>query len=318
MANIAITSICNRSCSYCFAKTDISTKELPKYMSSDIFHRAVDLLLASGQKEIRIIGGEPFLHPQIHEFIDVVLKRQGTAMVFSNGLISEDNTTWLSSLSTQNLSFLANLSPLDSYSSSQKILLERFLELCGDKIALSFNIFRPGMDCNYLIDYIVKFNLKRTIRIGIAHPNPAYSNSFLLPKHYKEVGQSIKEFEDRAKSSEIELVYDCGFVPCMFPGLASSSAAPFPTANCSPILDILTDGSVICCFPLARIYKTDIYQYASLAEMHLYFSDVLSKFDSVGIFKACNLCSFSQNYSCKGGCISHKIRRFRVLQTAKP
>lgn len=286
-------------------------------MSLDIFHKAVELLLASGQKEIRIIGGEPFLHPQIHEFLDIVFKRQGCAMVFTNGIISEGDTNWLSSLSTQNLSFLANLSPLDSYSSSQKILLERFLELCGDKIALSLNIFRKGMDFNYLIDYIVRFNLKRTIRIGIAHANPDYSNSFLLPKHYKEVGQSIKEFEDMAKSYAIELVYDCGFVPCMFPGVSSSSATHFPTAHCSPILDILTDGSVICCFPLARAYKTDIYQYGSLAEVQNYFSEVLSKFDSVGIFKVCNVCAFSQNNTCKGGCISHKIRRFRVLQTTK-
>ncbi|MDD4308832.1 MAG: radical SAM protein, partial [Candidatus Cloacimonetes bacterium] len=68
MANIAITSVCNRNCCYCFTGDKSSDNaKLSQFIPSDVFEKAVNILAASNQNQIRLIGGEPTLHPQIRE-----------------------------------------------------------------------------------------------------------------------------------------------------------------------------------------------------------------------------------------------------------
>ena len=60
--NIIINNYCNLTCEYCFAK-DVM-EEQRQQMTLEQFQWALDFLDASNDGNIRIVGGEPTLHPQ--------------------------------------------------------------------------------------------------------------------------------------------------------------------------------------------------------------------------------------------------------------
>ena len=72
---IEITERCNLSCPTCFAG---SSPQHSKQMSLEEFTRQVDQLVAggkSGTDVIQLSGGEPTVHPQLLEMIDVLIDR---------------------------------------------------------------------------------------------------------------------------------------------------------------------------------------------------------------------------------------------------
>jgi uncharacterized radical SAM superfamily Fe-S cluster-containing enzyme len=72
---IEITERCNLSCPTCFAG---SSPQHSKMMSMETFTRQVDQLLAGGKSSadvIQLSGGEPTVHPQLTEMIDLLVDR---------------------------------------------------------------------------------------------------------------------------------------------------------------------------------------------------------------------------------------------------
>ena len=75
MANLEITRICNLQCNYCFAKDSLSETHQPgsqKLISLKSFENHLDFLDRSNIDQIRLIGGEPTMHPQFDEIIEGV------------------------------------------------------------------------------------------------------------------------------------------------------------------------------------------------------------------------------------------------------
>ncbi len=56
-------------------------------MSAVVFRRLLDLVRKSGGKEIRLLGGEPTLHPEFPALLESALARGLRLLVFSNGLM---------------------------------------------------------------------------------------------------------------------------------------------------------------------------------------------------------------------------------------
>ena len=90
MANLSITTVCNRTCRYCFARSAFNDRE-PNitHISLSTFQRALDFLERSGIDQARLLGGEPTLHPEFPALVQQVLERRLRLLVFSNGLMPE-------------------------------------------------------------------------------------------------------------------------------------------------------------------------------------------------------------------------------------
>jgi organic radical activating enzyme len=75
-----ITSKCNLKCEACFARklesSDISLKE---------YSRAVDKFIEKGGKQINLLGGEPLLHPDLREMIQINYHRNLKTTLYTNG-----------------------------------------------------------------------------------------------------------------------------------------------------------------------------------------------------------------------------------------
>ena len=91
MANISVTSVCNRQCKYCFAMETLDEKPSEdKFMAMDVFQRALDLVDRSGLEEVAgCSAASRRLHPQFPRMVEMAIERGLNLLVFSGGIIPE-------------------------------------------------------------------------------------------------------------------------------------------------------------------------------------------------------------------------------------
>lgn len=301
MANISLTTACNRDCVYCFAGAQ--RRSGVSQMSLGTFERALDFLQRSGIDEARLLGGEPTLHPEFPRFAEMALERGLRVRVFSNGLMPEPALRWIES---HDVAVLLNTNESGDVPPSLRRL--------GTRVTLGFNIYTPTFDPAFLLDLIREHGLAPSIRFGLAHPIASASNRFLHPVHYQAVGTRLARFHEEARAAGVELSFDCGFVPCMFPpGFldALGPAAADIGTRCSPILDVLPDGQVVSCYPLATLAREPLPDRETAADLRGRFSETFSGYRRLGVFRECAACEVRQRTRCNGGCLSASIQRLR-------
>jgi organic radical activating enzyme len=316
MANLSITNVCNKRCVYCFANDTLA--EFGKtFIDVNTYERALDYLERSGLKQARLLGGEPTLHPDFINFVEKALNRGLDIMLFTNGLISNKILDFLTSIPQRKLSILLNtIHPIEKNikgTEQQKVLMRRL----GPVIIAGVNIFSPEQELNYLLQYVVNYNLKKEIRLGISHSVLSQINIFLHPKVYQKIGYKIAIFKMEAVKAGVSLGFDCGFVPCMFPSeyfeLLSEELKKAGTC-CHPIIDMLTDGSFIACYPLNNLLKIKISDKLHAKDLIKDFEEALLPYKEVGIYPYCTNCPLF-NKRCNGGCMSYRIQRFTKSQS---
>jgi MoaA/NifB/PqqE/SkfB family radical SAM enzyme len=312
MANLSITNVCNKKCVYCFAN-DTKEEFGKTYMDIDTYDRALKYLERSGLKQARLLGGEPTLHPEFIAFVEKAINKNFNIMLFTNGLTSDKTIQYLRSLPKGRLSILLNtIHPSENniHGIEQQ---KKFMEILGKDIIVGVNLFNQALDMDYLIDYIMNYNLKKEIRIGISHSVLSQNNTFLHPKDYLKVGYQIVSFKKKIIPKNIKIGFDCGFVPCMIPqeyyDLMSEELKK--TGNqCHPIIDFLSDGSFISCYPLNNHLKIAINDEINARYLTNEFETSLQPYTKIGIFPYCSTCPLF-NIRCNGGCMSFRIQRFK-------
>lgn len=315
MANLSITSLCNRHCSYCFAR-DWRSAHSPDglHMTEETFLSALDFLQRSGMTQVRLLGGEPTLHPRIKEFLKEIQGRGLSAVVFSNGLMPESVLDYLETSKEDRISFMINAAVMEN--PAEDIQRQReVLKRLGGKAMLGINITTPAIDLSILLEWTIEFRLSPFIRLGLAHPCHGGENRYLHPSQYAAVGDRLRHFRKRARRQGVSLRYDCGFVPCLF-----SQSEPEELKEilgeaqfvCSPIPDILPDGSLIPCYPLGKGFGEErIPTEEGAAEVRARLSGQLQPFRGPGIYRECENCPFRQAGHCPGGCLAAALKRLR-------
>jgi len=321
MTNIAITSSCNRACDYCFAKAARSDEDAgTSFMSHATFARALDFVDRSGVTQIRLLGGEPTLHPEFVSFMKVALQRQKPICIFSNGIMPESALRFMEELPPDSISVVINLSAsFDEATLHERVVAT--LQRLGARAVLGVNISRPRFRLcppgiadgeDYMFTLIDQLSLDRQIRVGLAHPCANLENTHLRPNQYPAAGRAILEFAKRAVEKAVRLSLDCGFVPCMAPemlGIAFGAMATQLCGNCGPVLDIMPNGKVVPCFPLATVASMTLDDGHDAPELRAHFERELSSYRHLGIFKTCADCDYRRRSACSGGCASAAMKR---------
>jgi hypothetical protein len=322
MANLSITTECNRQCRYCFARAALADQvRNTQHMPLETFQRAVDFLERSGIDEVRILGGEPTLHPDFTVLVRYVLERNLRLLVFSNGLMPETALRCLEATPVERAMILVNVmrnSP-DPDGRDISILHEStpltpVFQRLGKHILLGVNIDTSRFQWEFLLELIATYHLIPAIRLGLAHPCVPATNHYLHPHQYAAVGRRISVLADRANAAGVRLEFDCGFVPCMFPTGARErfgNALDDVGRRCNPILDILPDGQVIACYPLARLQREPLPGEHDASWLRAQFEKKLKSFGIPGIFRECSVCVLRANGACLGGCLAAAMQRFR-------
>lgn len=308
MANISLTSLCNRACSYCFAAAWRRTGT--SCMSRETFSKILDFLAISGIGQARLLGGEPTLHPEFTHLADLALERGFRVLVFSNGHIGEAELRWIEAQSPARFAVLINAEDGDRV---QAETLRRF----GTRATLGFNIHSPRFDLAFLINAIHEHGLSPSIRLGLAHPSHGDGNRYLHPRYYADVGAQLARFARHARQFGIALSLDCGFVPCMFPSGALEQMGA-GVGECCAIPDILPDGQMTPCYPLSSLYRIRLTDGMDASQVRSAFAARFAGPRQIGVFSDCGACEVRLSGRCSGGCLAAALNRFQSPDSGEP
>ncbi len=315
MANISITSACNRDCGFCFAG-EAGRRASPDaaHMPLARFEAALDFLVRSGVPEARLLGGEPTLHPDFGRVIHLALSRGLGLVVFSGGLIPESALRALEATPAASVAVLLNVVPPPPGQTLHPVRQDDVCRRLGPRVTLGVTIDSPGIRLGPLLDVIERRDLRRTVRLGLGHPALAGANSYLRPRHYPEVGRRVAEFAAAARERGVGVEFDCGWVPCMFPDGTVAALGPGGGSlgnRCGPILDLLPDGRLISCYPLAALGAVPLEPDLDAPRARAIFAARQQADRAFRLTPDCDACSRRAGGECSGGCLAAALQRQR-------
>jgi MoaA/NifB/PqqE/SkfB family radical SAM enzyme len=318
MPNVLLTTVCNRTCPYCFAKERVAEGgEQGRHLSLDDLVVILDFLEKSGVKVFNVLGGEPTLHPRFTTLLSYILNRGFVPHIFTNAIVPPPVRGQLrdlvekNGLTTVNLRFVANVNEEHLRSSRETLLQEEFFGLLGALCGLSYNIYRTDQDFSFLLDLIARHGLLKQVRLGLAQPIPGAGNAHLHPRDYPAVFAQVLQFARECDRRDVALNFDCGFPLCHF---TDAELGELYRANvqlgfrCGPCIDIAPDLSVWYCFPLSIRHAVSLTDFTSLPELAEHLQDLWRRdLPSPGILEHCAACAHRIRNQCAGGCKAHLL-----------
>lgn len=320
MANLEISNICNLKCPYCFASTHMEAAQIthtPRFIDTKTLEERLDFLEHSGIEQVRLIGGEPTLHPHFAEIVQRIRRRAKLLIIFSHGIIPERSLATLLTMSSHECMVLVNTNSTrtnNGPSPSENARRYKVLKQLGARAMLGFNVYKTSFQLDHLLPIIEETGCQREIRLGLAQPMLAGENAYLHSKQYRTVARKIVEFAQHAASSGVHVEFDCGFVRCMFAPeeIALLKQTGTDVAfRCNPILDIDIVGMASHCFPLTGVIEAPIANQPTATAIRELLTTQVQAYRVAGIYPECSTCPFKQRGECTGGCLALTMRRFR-------
>jgi len=311
MPNILLTNSCNRQCPYCFALAQVKLGVCrADWEMSESELETVLSYLHFGRDAVSLLGGEPTLHSRFAEIVAQVTARRFPIKIFTNG-----TTARLRSISASachdDLSLILNLNEPSSYSRNAWNEIEENARHFGSRLSLSFNVYRPDFTWDHLRDVILRRNLSRKIRIGLAQPIHGLGNSYLKEEAVPVACARLVDMAVDLARDGISLGLDCGFRGCAFSnrqrGVLLECGAQ-PQFDCSPVLDIGPDLIVWRCFPFSATPGVRLLDFRSLQEVSDHFDRVWAKEAALGNTPDCTECRHFGR-GCRGGCLSRTVNQ---------
>lgn len=305
MANILLTTDCQRNCSYCFAKSD---RNRHMKITWEDFITATNFIATMEPKLVNLMGGEPTLHEDFPRMLEYLIVNDFIIQVFTNGMADEecldkiDKVLKRSTLRKDQLKFAVNVNREKERQKGETEKQESFFNRFYKLSFPSFTIHEIVYNFSFLVDLIHKFQLDPAIRLGLAMPIIDGQNKYLPINHYEEVAKGIVELANNSEG--ITIAFDCGFPLCMFnmsdiQTLSQNEENDFMFV-CGQPIDIYPDLTATNCYPLSRIWKTNINEHKNISELYNYFKDGFST--PTGIYgEKCLQCHFFRKV-CFGGC----------------
>ena len=321
MANVLLTSLCNRSCPYCFAETAMETATDSRFLTWENLIYIADFLESSEHRSVSLLGGEPTIHPKFVDFVLYLLERNFDVTVFTNGLLSAARLAQfrahLTDVSVDRLTLVCNLNdPAQTPTSDKEARrVDDFLSVMGPWTTAGFNIYRTDFSLDFLFDVINRYGLKRHLRLGLSQPIPGKQNAFIKPSEIRTVVRRLFSFREQFAASRVRPGLDCGFPICQF----SDEELGWLHRNgghalfgCGPAFDISPDMSVYYCFPLSEYRRKSLFEFDSVEQIDAHFRATRDpiKAEIPGIFRECDGCRYQQDGLCAGGGLCHAVHGF--------
>jgi len=320
MANILLTSVCNRSCPYCFAQREMASASTDNRMSWENLIYIADFLERSGERHVSLLGGEPTLHPEVVDFILYLVARNFVVTVFTNGILSparlQEFKTHFADAEVEQLSFVCNLNDpvLTPASPGETERINTFLSILGPWVTPGFNIYRTDFTLDFLFECINRYGLRRHLRLGITHPIPGKGNLFIRPLEMRQVCRRLYSYREKFDAFRVKPGLDCGFPICQFSDeeLGWLRRLGLSQFSCSAAIDITPDMNVYHCFPLSNYRRKSLFEFDSMAQIHEHFVRIKDqiKVEIAGIYPECDGCNYQEDGICGGGGLCQVLLRF--------
>jgi sulfatase maturation enzyme AslB (radical SAM superfamily) len=316
--NLMINSTCNRSCPYCFARSKVTlpgnqvAAPAPD-MTLENFEKYLDFHVASQLTRVKLLGGEPTLHPEFIEFLERAHARGLPSLVLTNGLWPAKVQAALRSIPMADwgLKFLFNVNEPHLQPAGELARARENMALAGRQGNLGFNIYSADFDLQFVADLIDDCGLDRTVRLGLASPIVGRDNAFVEEASFTAIGQRLIEELRQLERRDVLGWFDCGFPLCMFPeamlGSLMVTTRGFESI-CDYPIDVGPELTAWPCFPLADYKTVAIADFRTVAEIQDYFYDRLAEVRRTGSTAACPTCKYLRRGQCCGGCSARALK----------
>jgi len=310
MANVAVTLRCDRACAYCFVPPGLLDGGASQDMKMEVFDEVVDWLMGSQIGELRLLGGEPTLHPSFVQMVEKGMERGMDVRVFTHGRIRGRTLQYLSSLPADRLGVLVNVTGLEKEGGEETEAVRDALASLGPRATLGYTFQRRSNDLSLFLDWIVESGLNPRIRLGMAQPVFGGRNLFFPVSAVADLGEVLLRLEGMSLERGIGLDFDCGFPACALAPLErerTGSREETSACRCAPVPDVLPDGSAVPCFALGKLIRTR--RLATVEDTRDALNRALAPYREIGTFVECGQCRQRESGRCEGGCLSSALRR---------
>ena len=313
MANISITRRCDRNCDWCFAVRERADGKL-RDMPQNVYERVLNFLERSSVRDVRLLGGEPTLHPTFQDYVDLALKRSFHVLVFTGGLMPSSAAEYLATLPSENISVVLNVvMPGDGLDELVEMQRRLCTQLSG-RVELGVTIHAASQELGHLLDWVLRYDLQRRIRVGLAQPIYGGGNRFVRTPQCSAAGSAVEELVLEAADRGIAVDLDCGWTPCMFSEEFLEHCGELRRTlgtRCNPVVDILPEGEIVSCYPLAGTVRLRLESDSTRDTVIERFEQLQRPFRSIGMAKSCTRCEYREQGRCQGGCLARGMGRIR-------
>lgn len=313
MPNILLTTRCNLHCKYCFAQEKLASSKVN--MPLENVQRVIDFLKRSEFPIFRVMGGEPTLHPQFNEIIQVALAAGMRVDVLSNATWTESTAELFGRIPSSSLMFLLNIDHPDNYTPKIWSIIQRNLAGLEGRggITLSFNIFEKQPRSEYVLEIARRYDIKY-IRLSLSLPVLGAGNAHLAFSELHEVAPFVMRFAAQAEAQGVQVQFDNAVPLCIFDNaqtgvlLSHGIYDLHRNMRCDPIIDIGPDLTIWSCFCLSALKNRKLDEFATLADAQDYYRQVWSVYQGVVYpLEQCNACYYREKWGCQGGCLTYAM-----------
>lgn len=325
MANVLLTTTCNLSCDYCFARERMEGKPRQHMPVSDA-RKVIAFLKRSGYPVFRVLGGEPTLHPHFEDIIRFALQEGMRVDLLSNATWDSRCRDFLARIPPNRLIFLLNIDHPAHYSPRLWSRIESNLAGLADHkyVTLSFNVFEKRPKYEYVLDLAARFNI-HAIRLSFSLPVYGTQNRHLDIADYAAMSAFVVDFVRQADLQRISVQLDNAIPLCIFSyeqvgELILSGALDLArNARCKPIVDIGPDLTVWCCFCLSKLHNRHLDEFSTLPEIESFYQRILDSYQSqIFPLEACDHCRLRERWGCQGGCLTYALMKHDTEQPDRP
>lgn len=330
MPNIMLTYRCNLKCKYCFANEFVN--KINTDITLENFKKAIDFMTKDGETYIGLIGGEPTLHRDFKEMLQLIIDNNliTQCTVYTNGILLDK---FFDQLSNEKFRILVNCnSPQDiGKNLFEKIVLNLdvlFNEYkMSDKINLGINYYDDKLDCDYIISLLEKFDLHR-VRLSLTVPDFDKSTDQDALIYFLERKQGLYDLLHIFDEHEILPYYDCNKPPyCIWSdeektwienyvkkyGVTHSNLIGNQSI-CFPVIDILPTLEAVRCFGMSSFAKVHIDDFQSITDIASYFLNTIDcEAYRISSNLNCKQCYHRMTRHCTAGCIGFKSSTIKRL-----
>lgn len=319
--NIMITNVCPNKCKYCFAPVANKYTEKPIFMSLTDFLSVLNFFKKSNLNNVRLLGGEPLIHPDFKQFIEEVLKEESFEFisVFTSGIFSPE---LIECLENDRIIVIVNCNHPKDYSPLHYKTLIANLESMVDRgirVVIGYNIYEQDFDYYPIIELCDDLAVD-TLRICIANPNIAKTVEVLDREQREKIGDKIYSLIIECANRNINVIVDCVLTPCIFtdeqwgkitklyPQIANSYAV------CTPVMDVDSNLYVSRCFSLGNNQTVNLNKFNNSKELWDFFSEQIDYYKWYAAEDKCKNCEYYTLGVCQGGCLGFTYPKITTLK----